>query len=128
MKKDFLLSDDNDFKKNNDEDDDKKDKISAGVNHHEELEEADAEMTVFVKAWCNFGKRRSSGPLEQMLPFYDRVLDELDKINVSKYGGNVTSKEDDDGFKDCNSKFISSLDKLSRPANLSSVVPSIDDA
>ena len=56
LKKDFLLSDDNDFKKNNDEDDDKKDKISAGVNHHEELEEADAEMTVFVKAWCNFGK------------------------------------------------------------------------
>ena len=56
MKKDFLLSDDNDFKKNNDEDDDKKDKISAGVNHHEELEEADAEMTVFVKAWGNFGK------------------------------------------------------------------------
>ena len=121
LKKDFLLSDDNDFKKNNDEDDDKKDKISAGVNHHEELEEADAEMTVFVKAWCNFGKYAQT-PDNPKSGVPSKCSD-YDKINLSKYGGKCHVQGGRYGFGDCNFKFISSLDKLAHAANLSSVVP-----
>ena len=121
LKKDFLLSDDNYFKKNNDEDDDKKDKISAGVNHHEELEEADAEMTVFVKAWCNFGKYAQT-PDNPKSGVPSKCSD-YDKINLSKYGGKCHVQGGRYGFGDCNFKFISSLDKLAHAANLSSVVP-----
>jgi len=121
LKKDFLLSDDNYFKKNNNEDDDKKDKISAGVNHHEELEEADAEMTVFVKAWCNFGKYAQT-PDNPKSGVPSKCSD-YDKINLSKYGGKCHVQGGRYGFGDCNFKFISSLDKLAHAANLSSVVP-----
>ena len=114
LKKDFLLSDDDDDGAN---DGDGKDKTSAGVNHHEELEEADAEMTVFVKAWCNFGNyaqnpENPKSGVPSMCGEFKKGYDGKCHIQGGRYG-----------FGDCNFNFISSLDKLAHAANLSSVVP-----
>ncbi|CAL6420813.1 unnamed protein product [Bathycoccus prasinos] len=74
-------------------------------------------MTVFVKAWCNFGKyaQTPDNPKSK--------CSDYDKINLSKYGGKCHVQGGRYGFGDCNFKFISSLDKLAHAANLSSVVP-----
>ena len=114
LKKDFLLSDEDDDGAN---DGDGKDKTSAGVNHHEELEEADAEMTVFVKAWCNFGRyaqnpENPKSGVPSMCGEFKKGYDGKCHIQGGRYG-----------FGDCNFNFISSLDKLAHAANLSSVVP-----
>ena len=111
FKKDFLLSDDDD-----DEGEGRGGKTSAGVNHHEELEEADAEMTVFVKAWCNFGKyaQMPENPKSGVPSICGEDDEKRGECHVQ--GGRY-------GFGDCNFKFMSSLDKLAHAANLSSVIP-----
>ena len=110
FKKDFLLSDDDD------DGEGRGGKTSAGVNHHEELEEADAEMTVFVKAWCNFGKyaQMPENPKSGVPSICGEEDENRGECHVQ--GGRY-------GFGDCNFKFMSSLDKLAHAANLSSVIP-----